>query len=70
MARLVDQFILEQKHTDILISQMDGCGDVYRRKRKEVLLDARLLEVCKLYEDMPLSTYLEKIAEIVKQLKK
>ena len=49
---------------------MDGCGDVYRRKRKEVLLDARLLEVCKIYEDMPLSIYLEKIAEIVKQLKK
>ena len=65
MARLVAQFILEQKHTDILIAQMDGCGDVYRRDRKKVLL-----EVCKIYEDMPLSTYLEKIAEIVKQLKK
>ena len=65
MARLVAQFILEQKHTDILIAQMDGFGDVYRRDRKKVLL-----EVCKIYEDMPLSTYLEKIAEIVKQLKK
>ena len=70
MARLVSQFLLEQKHTDILIAQMDGCGDVYQRDKKELLLDARLFEVCQQYNNMPLAIFLSKTGEVVKQLKK
>ena len=70
MSRLVAQFVLEQKHTDILIAQMDGCGDFYQREKKELLMDARLVEVCREYDEMPISTFLEKISEIVKQIKK
>ena len=36
MGRLVSKFILEQKHTDILIAQMDGCSDVYPCDKKEI----------------------------------
>ena len=49
---------------------MDGCGDVYQRDKKELLLDARLFEVCHQYNNMPLAIFLSKIGEVVKQLKK
>ena len=71
LSRLLSQFILEQKHTDILLAQIDSCGDEYEsRDKKDILKDKRLKQICSTYKETDISTFKTKIAEVVKTISK
>ena len=58
--KLVEQFRLEQKNTDILRVQL-MCGDVYKRKKKEVSKDEAIRTCVLSFNRDNLSSWLEKL---------
>ena len=62
--KLVEQFRLEQKNTEIIMAQLKS-GDSYEKRKRNQEANLILKETVGLYETLSLKDYLERIVALI-----
>ena len=62
--KLVNQFRIEQKNTEILFTQIQS-GDVYHRKKSEVDKRQKIFQLCKNFNKNDLTIYLDEMILLI-----
>jgi len=62
--KIIQQFRLEQKNTEVLYAQLES-GDVYHRKQSEVDKRQKIKEILKNYKKQDLLGFLDSLGKLM-----
>ena len=62
--KLINQFRIEQKNTELLYAQIKS-GDNYRRKQAEVDKRKKLFNLCSSFNKQDLKNYLDEMIQLI-----